>query len=184
MMIEIKGLTKDEIIEVVDKVAKNHRNKSFGPYTEEDIEQEVWIIALSKLPEFVPERGKHKNLRQSLENWLNTVVARRLANFYRDKWVVPQRKLKSDKSGAQHKKRINLMHPLDIEEISEDNASLGPSDILESEYWKIVLENLDEDLIDILDAMLSGQTVNCYYRNKLSNKIEKIREEKWQKENH
>lgn len=181
-MIEIKGLTKVEISEVIQKVAKNHKNKRFGPYTEDDIEQEVWIIALNKLPEFVPERGKHKDLKQALENWLNTVISRRLANFYRDKHLVPQKLLKSDKNNSQTQKRKNLMNPLDIDDISDDCVRFQSQDILENECWQIILDNLNEEMLDALDALLSGQPIGSYYKNKLKNEIKSIIGEKWLKE--
>lgn len=174
MIVKIQGLNKEEIITVINNVVKNHRNKAFSYYTEEDIEQEAWIIALNKLGDFLPARGRNKDIKQSLENFLNTVVSRRLKNLYRDKYVVPQRVLKSDKSPGDQSKRTNLMHPLNIEEISEDKMKgLDPLNF-ESDLWHKILKNLNEDLIDILDAMLSGQIIKCYYRNKLLNHIKVI----------
>lgn len=177
MIVQIQGLNRDDIINVITNVVKNHRNKAFSYYTEEDIEQEAWIIALNKLGDFVPARGKNKDIKQSLENFLNTVVSRRLKNLYRDKYVVPQRTLKSDKSPGDQNKRTNLMHPLNLEEISEDKLHGLTSMIFENESWNKIIQNLNEDLIDILDAMLSGQIIKCYYRNKLLYNIKSIMEQ-------
>lgn len=175
--IKIPGITEKEIIEVIQNVAKNHRNKAFDYHTEDDIEQEASIIAWSKLSEFVPARGKSKNIKQSLENWLNTVVSRRLKNFYRDKFLVPQKSLKSDKSTTEQSKRTNLMHPLNIEDISDETFKVFDNNYFDKYEFKYIIENLSFEMLDILEAILSGQNIKCYYRNKLLEKIKKLSKE-------
>lgn len=184
-MIQIHQLTEAEIIEVIDKVAQNHSKKAFSYYTSSDIKQEVWRIALEKLIEFSLEKSRHPlNPKKALEHFLNTVMARRLSNLYRDKYLVPQKALKSDRSESDQRKRVNLMHPLDINEISESNIRSINGDVLESEIWAIVNKNLNDEEFDILDALLSGERINCYYKNKLLTQINKILDEKWERDNH
>jgi hypothetical protein len=168
-MHKIKGLTESQTIEVLTKVAKNNRNRAFGSYAEEDIEQEAWIIALKVLKDFKPKRATTENLPQALENWLNTVVSRRLKNLYRDKYVVPQKVSKSDSGVDVAKFRNNLMHPVHIGEIDE-NTILGNAEYLtngENLFLDMLVEKLDFYLFDVLETILSGECVNCYYKNKL-----------------
>jgi DNA-directed RNA polymerase specialized sigma24 family protein len=167
-------LNPQDYIDVLSKVAKNHRSKSFDYHTEDDIEQESYLIALSKLKEFVPSRGKSDNLNQSLENWLNTVVSRRLKNFYRDKYVVPQKSLKSDRNLNEQSNRVNLMHPLNLHDISDESFKFIDTKYVDNDIWITIINALDDDMKDVLEAILSGQTIKCYYRNKLYRCIKSI----------
>lgn len=160
-------MTQEQIFQVIQKVAKNHRNKSFGYFTEEDIEQEVWIIALEKLPKFEESKGKHKDATKSLEHWLNTIVSNTLKNLYRDKFEVPQR-LRTDKKN-------NLVSPMNFDDIGERQDSSDFFALLENkELWNIIIDQLSDYDIDILDSLLSGENIGSYYKSKIINKIKKI----------
>ncbi len=166
-MIKIPGLTENQIINIIQKIATIHSHKSFGCYTSEDIEQEVWIIVLNTIDGFTFTRSKTTTVEAALEHWLNVVVSRRLNNFYRDKFVVPQKALKADKSGNDKQKRINLMHPIDVHNLSDDNNLTLNSLVDNEELLELVMRELNDELYDILDSIMSGETTNCYYKNKL-----------------
>ena len=174
-MIKIPGLSESEVIEIITMVVKNHRNKVFGIYEQRDIEQEAWIIALEKMHNFNFEKAKQKNIKKAFECWLNTVISNRLTNLFRDKYIVPQRGLKSDKSEVDQTKRVNLMHPIDISSTSD--STLKTVDFIDFDGIKEIVSKLDNDNLDILDSILSGEKINCYYRNKLLKSINKIKKE-------
>jgi DNA-directed RNA polymerase specialized sigma24 family protein len=160
-------MTQEQIHQVIQKVAKNHRNKSFGYFTEEDIEQEVWIIALKKISRFEEQKGKHKDPMKSLEHWLNKVVSTRLKNLYRDEFVVPQR-LHTAKSN-------NLISPMNFDDVGElQDLSDFFSSLENKELWLLIIKDLNDYDIDILDAILSGENIGSYYKSKIINKIRKI----------
>jgi len=170
-MIPIDGLTEEQVIDIVSKVANNHKNKHFGYFTSEDIIQEVWAIALDRLKEFDYNRGKESNIEKALEHFLNNVIARRLSNLYRDHYVVPQRQLKSDKSDYDQVKRINLMHPVNISDLSEESIGSFIEYTFDNDHWYYIIHHLSEENIDILDALLSAEKVSCYYKNSLLRSI-------------
>lgn len=175
-MIKIQGLNESEVIEIITMVVKNHKNKVFGIYDQKDIEQEAWIIALEKMGSFNFEKAKQKDIKKAFECWLNAVISNRLANLFRDKYIVPQRSLKSDKSDVDQTKRINLMHPIDISSTSDSNLKTNFVSFDFNEI-KDIVDKLDSDNLDILDSILSGEKINCYYRNKLLKSINKIKRE-------
>lgn len=158
----IKNLNKEQIYNVIDKVAKNHKNKSFSYHTINDIEQQVWIIALERIKDFNHSKSKQKNIEKALEHWLNTVVSNRLANFYRDKYVVPH-------------KQSNIISPISMDnKIDLEDKEDYFNNIVGSDYWDLVIKDLNDYYLDILECILSGEIVNSYYRSKLMNRIKVI----------
>lgn len=182
MNLEIEGLSKADITEVIHKVASNHKNKDFDIHTPEDIEQEVWCIVLSTLSSFNITRSTTTNPKEALERWLNTVVSRRLANFYRDRSIVPHKVIQTDNNETSKQKRINLMHPIDIDALMDEDMVVYIENILDNECWRFVIDRLDNELMDILDSILSGEKIVCYYKNKLLHKIQNILETEWHAE--
>lgn len=169
MSIKIEGLSKKQIHEIITKVAKNHRSKSFGSYTSDDIENQSWIIALEKLSEFNPSRRKTKDLGKSLEHWLNAVVARRLANFYRDKYLVPLQIKKRDVNPGLYRDRQNLFYPKSINDVGDLIES--SHNFEDGTFFSELLSYLTTDEKDILDSLLSGETLNAYYKSKIIRRI-------------
>jgi len=152
---------------VISKVAQNHKNKAFAYYTEEDIYQEIWIMALEKLYKFKPNRGKTKNIEKSLEHWLNAVISNQLKNLYRDKYIVPQR--------IHIGKNNRLLTPADVDSLSEYEEEIDLFSILENkELWHMIIDSLSDYDIEVLDSLLSGETVTSYYKNKVLKKIFKV----------
>lgn len=113
-------LTEEEIYQVLDKVAKNHQKKVFEIHGTQDIYQQAFTIAWTKLKEFKLERQDATDPRQGLENWLNSVVSNRLSNFYRDNVGVFYKDFKSDKNNPDAKtKRMNLLRPVGLDKAGD-----------------------------------------------------------------
>lgn len=163
-------MTRAEMMEVIHKVAKNHRNKDFGYFTKEDIEQEVWLIALDRMGDFQPKRGTQKDEKKSFEHWINCVVSNRLKNLYRNKYVVPQR---------LHKARpTNLVNPICIDNVAEKSQIIEFHELIENkEIWQFLLKELNDCDLLVLDSLLSGENVGSYYKIKLCNKIKGLLDE-------
>jgi len=168
-------LSKSEIYEVIYKVALNHQNKSFAHYTQQDIIQECWVIALQQLDEFEIERVKHSDPKVALECWLNVLLGNRLANFFRDKFTVPLQIKKRDTHPNLYSVRKSLFFPDSLDGAAGLSAEAPQGE--ENELWNGLLLYLDKDHLDILDCILSGEIVNPYYRNKLVVKVKEYLKE-------
>lgn len=159
-------LTKTQIEKVIEKVAQNHCHKKFDIHSENDIKQEVWIICLSKIKEFDFSRGQVDNEEESLERFLNTVVSNRLANFYRDKFVVPNR---------EHLKKSQTLINKEIDIGILDNKC--HKDVLHDLFVNEQMSHIKNKLtileLDILESLLNGETIPSYYKIKLITKIQK-----------
>lgn len=158
-------MTIDPIIlnEVITKVAANHRNKGFDIYSAQDIEQEVWIIALKQIGEFDLKKCKCKDIRQSLEHWLNTIVSRRLINLHRDEFLIKKRNKNKELVPTLSISSANI----DIDELIEHNYD-------NIDFWDIINQHLTPDELDVLDSVLSNENINSYYKVKLKNKLKEI----------
>lgn len=148
-------MTDLEIFEVIEKVAENHKNKSFDCHSPEDIKNQVWVIALEKRGDFIYSRAKNKDPKLAFESWLNVVISNRLKNFHRDK----------KKKNPENCISINALTNC-VELISNDY-------FLTSETWVKIKFLLSDESIEILDSVLSGEKVNSYYKQKLFKEIEK-----------
>lgn len=173
-MINVPGLTETQVTEIINKVAENHKQKSFDYHSSEDIFQKVWEIVLEKLPFFELDRGLYDDPQKCLEHWLNTVVSRRLSNYKRDTFDVKQKARKNDKSPKEVETRKSLAYPVELNVITENCLGVYDDDIINNEYIKIIWESLEPKHRDILDAVLSGEKIQAYYRNQLANAIREI----------
>lgn len=174
MKCEIPGLNKQQIEQIVNKVAENHKNKSFDCHDSDDIIQEVWYIALKALPSFDINKIKiNNNIEQALENWLNTVVSRRLANFYRDSYSIKQKAKRDDVTAFDTQKRINLNNPIELSLLTTIDIEDKKNYHSITELYKILKDLTAEDY-EILDSILSGQKINTYFKNKLIGKIKEL----------
>ena len=140
---------------MITKVAANHRNKTFGHYLEEDIEQEVWIIALEKLPDFVPNRGTQKDVKRSFEYWLNAVISNRLKNLYRDRFVVPNKYIK------------NMIDLLDVNDIKQHVFG-------NDNFIKLLVNSLTNLEHEVLESLLCGEIVSSYYKVRILRKVKDL----------
>lgn len=174
----LKGISENRLIEVIDKVANNHKNKCFAHYTPDDMKQIVWEICLRKLKDFVPARCKEKTVDKALENWLNKVISRQLINFYRDNYLVPTQQSKNNKNPDRAAKCTSLYSPSDLSLLATDKTPFFCSTLVDDlECWDYLINKLDAQQIDILDSILSGEVVNSYYRSKLQQQIIDILQE-------
>lgn len=169
-MKKIKGLTQEEILEVGEKVARNHSHKVFGYYTNDDIHQEVWIIILDRLNDFDASKVVTTNIKKGLENFLNSVVSKRLINLYRDKYLVPQRH-KTDHPG-----RYGTSHmPNEItDDVEEKTVHSFDWTTMDKELLEYVIEQLTPADVKILEAILNGENISPYYRGKVSRHVKEL----------
>lgn len=160
-------MTQETILAIIRKVAKNHRNKAFDIYEETDIENEVFLIAHKILPDFNTNLIGTKTPEQALENWLNSSISKRLINFHRDKFVGNPNKFKSERGLKLHQRKFNLLYPLNIEEISEDQLFDTLSNNDNFELRDKFFAQLDEISFDLIESYLSGEILSNHYKEVL-----------------
>ena len=69
---------------MISKIAREHRNKTFGFLDEEDIEQEIWSICLEKIDTFKSDSGDQSIPdEEKLEHYLRSIVSNRLVNRFK-----------------------------------------------------------------------------------------------------
>lgn len=153
-------------------MAKNHRKKQFDIHEEEDIEQQVWSIALKLLKSYDPEKSTSTDPMKGLESWLNRSISSRLKNFYRDKFGARHKPRKGDTEYDQQK-RVNLHHPLEL-----DNVDLpDPVNSLEDrEFYDFLIGEMEYQQIEVMYCCMSGENVGSYYKHRLQVEITRLRE--------
>jgi len=73
-----KGMTKEEVDEVILRVIKRFKGYAFDIYSGDDIQNEAYLIALDGLSRYKPSAGP-------LENFLSVHVRNRIINFVQRK---------------------------------------------------------------------------------------------------
>lgn len=74
-----KGMTEEQLIEIVDRIIKRLSNSfSFGYHSPQDIAQECWLLVIDGLERYDGKRP--------LENFLYIHIRNRLKNLKRDKY--------------------------------------------------------------------------------------------------
>lgn len=170
------NLTPEVINQIIAKVADIHKGKTFDYHDEDDIEQQVWIIAIEALPKYECKKVKAKNAELAFESWLNAVVSKRLKNFYRDRYTVKHREKTTD-SEFDKLTRYNLSRPL---EITVAETTVGQEDVIFSDlttFNELLLE-LPPDLREVFLLQKSGINITGYYADRLKKKIIEIYEAK------
>lgn len=174
----IKGISEKKLIEVIDKVANNHKNKAFAHFTQDDMKQIVWEIVLTKLKDFSMDKSHTDNVEKALENWLNKVMSRQLINFYRNNFLVPTQQNSREKNPARTASCTSLFAPANINNVlrneDEHSESLCYRFSEDIECWDFIVSRLDTYQLDVLDSLLSGEEVNPYYKSKLLKEIKVI----------
>ena len=177
----IKGISESKLIAVIDKVANNHKSKAFAHFTQDDMKQIVWEIALRKLKDFSIDKSKETNIEKALENWLNKVMSRQLINFYRNNFLVPTQQNKREKNPSKTAACTSLFAPANILNVikNEDQHcdSLCHKVKQDLEFWDFLISRLDVYQLDTLDSLLSGEDINPYYKSKLLKDIKIIMKE-------
>ncbi len=163
-------ITEEDIIGIIYKIAKIHRNKTFSYFSEEDIEAQVMLICLQQIRYYEPSKAAGNTSINSIERWLNRVTKNRLSNYYRDNY--------SSINKNHRQTRINLNNCLDISLVNHIKRS---KDLMDSEdptyslrfkeFKSFVESNLKEDLLEIYQACLNEENVSSYYKSKLSQEL-------------
>lgn len=168
MNLKIPNLSKEDVYSIIDKVAKNHQRKTFNYYTTEDMYGIVWEIALEKISDFDLKKSKNlTDVKKSLEHWLNCIIANKLTNLYRDEYLV--------RRGLRSGKTTNAIDPLSLYDVE---VNLEDTDIMtfinDKDLWNKICYQLDEMDLEIIETLMSGESIASYYRLKLFKKIRKI----------
>lgn len=166
-------MTEQEILEIIDRVARKQSTKPHGIYSVEDLQQFSRMVCWTKLHQFDFSRGKTKDIPKALENWLSKVVKNRLVNLHRDTSKEFDKPFKNDINECQLQIRNNLLRPLSLEILSESDAA-KEYDFDNVHTLRNITRHLDDEHIEILDCYLSGFAIPAYYRNKLLKKIKVI----------
>lgn len=161
-----KKISYEEVIDIIESIAKTHRAKKFGFMTEEDIESQVRLICIQQIKFFDITKESDITHQKSLERWLNKIVKNRLKNFYRDHC------LSVNKKHASARQSLSRSASSDPEktQIVNDNAVQRSNiiDILEyEELREFVMSGLDEPMMEIYNACMNDEAVTSYYKNKL-----------------
>lgn len=161
-----KKISYEEVIDIIEAIAKTHRAKKFGFMTEEDIESQVRLICIQQIKFFDITKESDITHQKSLERWLNKIVKNRLKNFYRDHC------LSVNKKHASARQSLSRSASSDPEktQIVNDNAVQRSNiiDILEyEELREFVMSGLDEPMMEIYNACMNDEAVTPYYKNKL-----------------
>lgn len=175
-------ITRQGLIDLIDKVANIHKNKSFGYLTQDDIYGQVWVICLTQLERYDPGKGAGNTTINSIERWLNKVVRNRLANFHRDQY--------SSVNEVHRQSRLNIINclPIDIVNTSSlktkiENPNFTDGLIFEElkDFVVLRLNEIDPtgELLLIFESCLNQDNVSAYYKGKLSKEVLKIMQE-WQ----
>jgi hypothetical protein len=188
-------VTENEFVEVWEKISKKLGYKfKFGYHSHEDMKQQAAIFALEGL--------KNYDNKRPLENFLWTHVRNRLFNYKRDNYQRPDKpclncpfyKPESDSGCSEFSNKNdcslflswsqrndakkNIMKPIGIENIQENNQEAIPNDILQKisnkEIIKIIDKNISIKNRPIFLRLLGGSKVSKLEINKLIKEIKKI----------
>jgi len=128
-----KGMTEQEVIETITKVADRQAAKfRFGYYEVEDMRQEAFIIAMDALDRYDEKRP--------LENFLAVHVNNRLKNFKRDNFY----RMNNEK----HESKKLIMDPIDIARVRDEKEKNMKTD----DSFKDGLER--DEIANIIDKYL------------------------------
>jgi DNA-directed RNA polymerase specialized sigma24 family protein len=179
-----KQINEQELLETIDIISKKLSYKfKFGYHEIEDMKQQISMFAIEGLQNY-----DHK---RPLENFLWTHVRNRLFNFKRDNYQRPDKpcntcplfdKHSGDSSNdclkyknkndcdlynswySRNKAKKNLMYLNTIEELKDylSNKDKNQTDSAE-----------EQELLDILDEKLYGETREIYLKTKMGTKVYK-----------
>jgi DNA-directed RNA polymerase specialized sigma24 family protein len=135
-----KNMTKEEVIETIQKVAKRvSYNFRFAFYDVEDIEQEAFIIGMEALDRYDETRP--------LENFLFVHIKNRLKNFKRDNYIRYEPEKPWNKDVRKIAKK-SLMEPINLDNVMDytNNNMSQPDDFIDAIQKKEYLEFIDRNL--------------------------------------
>ena len=154
-----KGMSEEEVLEVINKICDRYAYKfQFGYFEADDIRQEAFIIAVDALDRY--EEGR------PLENFLAVHVKNRLNNFKRDKYY---RQNKNKKDDRQTQLNVRDEHERNMRE-NDDFIEI----IANEELIQLIDENLDVCFRSDYLRMRDGAYVAKPRREQIINEIEEI----------
>lgn len=175
------NMTEKEVIEIIDSVIKYLCNKyTFGFYDEEDIYQEAFIIAMSGLEKFDPEKA-------SLKTFLQTHISNKLKTFKRDNYFRLEQLCsvcfdgtckKCQKRAAVREIKKNLIDTVNIENVEFSYNQPILDKFARDELFNIIDEKLDVLLRNDYLKMLEGVPVPANKKRRISEEILRILSEK------
>lgn len=170
-------VSEDDLIGAMNRVAKNHRKKKFGYFTEEDIEGEIKALILKHLDSFDYTKGKGPSVVNSFERWFNKVIHNKLFNFHRDKYSSTNETYKNSRMNIMNCLDLNYMLKRgDLDSVCKMNEN-KLDDIIYDELKEFVESRLSPECYIIYNDCMEDENVSPYYKNKLSTELEKIMEE-------
>ena len=168
-----KGMSEEEVLEVINKICDRYAYKfQFGYFEADDIRQEAFIIAVDALDRY--EEGR------PLENFLAVHVKNRLNNFKRDKYYRQNKNKKDDRQTQLNNSKKFLMEPLDISNVRDEHErNMRENDdfiqiIANEELIQLIEENLDVCFRSDYLRMRDGAYVAKPRREQIINEIEEI----------
>lgn len=174
--------------DLIEKIAKEHCNKTFGYLDKNDLKNEIWVICLEKLHEYDPSRGV-------LEHFLRRAVKTRLINRYKDvtkpvrspctrcKFFNPLEDNFCGKFGKEynncrkynnHRLSVESRNSLinSVEEYSETMTPYTTLDLISNkEMQASILEHLDESLHSDFRQMVTGGKISKRAQDRLRRAI-------------
>lgn len=201
------GMTEQEVLDVIEKIAKRLAEKfRFGYNDTDDMRQQARMFALECLDRYTPGRP--------LENFLQVHVHNRLCNYKRDRYsrmdkpclncpeyeadlgkCRSQCLLYSDKTecslwlrwSTRNGAKKNLMQPIDLSEVVNNEHerrlvdNVTPDEICElNELEDIIDKYLDESLKKDYIAMKEGAKVSRRQQDLVKQAIKEIMEEHYE----
>ena len=166
-------ISYEEVVSIIETIAKTHRGKKFGFMTEEDIESQARLICIQQLQFFDQAKEADKTHAKSLERWLNKIVKNRLKNFYRDHCLSVNEKHSSARQSLS-KSASSLPDKNESNDKNSVCVSNIHSEVEYSELQEYILKKLDSSYLEIYNACLNDEAVTPYYKNKLLLKINEI----------
>lgn len=171
-----KKITHQEVINLIEKIAETHMNKTFAYMTSEDIASQTRLICIQQLKFYEPKKAAGWDDINSLERWLNRVVKNRLKNYYRDhcgSLNETHKKARRYLSATAKNKNEDIgdsFQPATSKHETEDS-------VIFNEFRDFVEARLTEESLEIYRACMSEEPVNSYYKNKLKIEISEIMKE-------
>lgn len=172
-----EGYTEQQVLDILKKIGKMLATKySFGYYSAEDIEQEIFILGMDGITSYSSEKGK-------LENFLFTHVSNRLKNFRRDNFYRKPKDCAICKDGtcdrcqtiiARLEKKQILVSGSSTEEYDVEDYRNNLSISAAHEDFSYYLDNIPLELRSDFLKMAHGRTISKHRREKVEDAVIKL----------
>lgn len=176
------GMNQETVLKVIQKVSKRVARKfTFGFHDQEDIEQDIYIIAIEALEYYDPSRP--------LENYLTVYVSNKLKNEKRNKYHRIDYVCSScnnedgmcsvcQKYHRRNNAKKSLMEPLDINQVRgifEKSVSYYTENETEiKEILALIDANLESSYREDYLKMRSGVKISNFRRRTIIKRVNEI----------